>query len=105
MANDEPKFIITYQTRKNKHIIASYSIRNDFINKVLPHGLRLPYVLLMAFPQIEQQSERHRPDLILGKMKLGEAVIKEPGKQLFVRYPTTAFFESPSLSTFLFVPL
>ncbi|MBQ4370067.1 MAG: hypothetical protein II784_03600 [Oscillospiraceae bacterium] len=79
--------------------------RDYFVYEQLSLRLCLSYVLLMALPQIEQQSERHRPDLILGKMKLGEAVIKEPGKQLFVRYPTTAFFESPSLSTFLFVPL
>ena len=54
---------------------------------MLPPGLGYPVVLLVAFNEIEQQTEGRRPDLILRKMQLGDAVIKEPGKQLFVRYP------------------
>jgi len=38
-------------------------------------------------------------------MELGDAVIKEPGKQLFVAYPAAVFFESSSLSILRFVPL
>lgn len=40
-------------------------------------------------------------------MKVGKAVIEKPGKQLRIgdRYPTGAFFESFSLSTFRLVPL
>ena len=54
---------------------------------MLPLGFRYPVILLVAFNEIEQQTEGRRPDLILRKMKLGDAVIKQPGKQLFVRYP------------------
>ena len=40
-------------------------------------------------------------------MQVGKTVIKKPGKQLRIgdRYPTGAFFESFSLSTFRLVPL
>lgn len=40
-------------------------------------------------------------------MKVGKAVIEKPGKQLRIgdSYPTYAFFESFSLSTFRLVPL
>ena len=80
-------------------------LRYYLINEMLAFGLGLSRVLLMAFPQVQKKSERHRPDLILRKMKLGEAVIKEPGKQLFVAYPAAGFFETSSLSMFLLVPL
>ena len=60
---------------------------NDLINEMLPFGLRYPVILLVTFHEIEQQTEGRRPYLILCEMQLGDAVIKEPGKQLFVRYP------------------
>ena len=74
---------------------------------MLSHWCGLPVILLMALPQIQQQTKRHQPHLILAEMKVGKAVIKKPGKQLRIgdRYPTFAFFESFSLSTFRLVPL
>ena len=67
----------------------------------------LSVILLMALPQIQQQTKRHQPHLILAEMKVGKAVIEKPGKQLRIgdRYPTGAFFESFSLSTLRLVPL
>lgn len=67
----------------------------------------LPVILLMALPQIQQQTKRHQPHLILTEMKVGKAVIEKLGKQLRIgdRYPTCAFFESFSLSTFRLVAL
>ena len=67
----------------------------------------LPVILLVALPQIQQQTKRHQPHLILRQMKVGKAVIEKPGKQLRVgdRYPTCAFFGFFSLSTFRLVPL
>lgn len=68
--------------------------------------LRFGYaaVLLVAFPKIHKKSKRHQPKLLLRKMKLADAVIEKPGKQLFVIYSAAAFFKSGSLSTFRFVP-
>lgn len=67
----------------------------------------LPVILLMALPQIQQQTERHQPHFILRQMKVGKAVIEKSGKQFRIgyRYPTCAFFASFSLSTFRLVPL
>lgn len=67
----------------------------------------LPVILLVTLPQIQQQAKRHQPHLILAEMKVGKAVIKKPGKQIRIGdcYPTCAFFESFSLSTFRLVPL
>ena len=67
----------------------------------------LPVILLVAFPQIQQQTKRHQPHFILAEMQVGKAVIEKPGKQLRIgdRYPTCAFFASFSLSTFRLVPL
>ena len=67
----------------------------------------LPVILFVALPQIQQKSKRHQPHLILAEMQVGKTVIKKPGKQLRIgdRYPTGAFFESFSLSTFRLVPL
>ena len=64
-----------------------YPLRYHLINEMLTLGLRYPVILLVAFNKIEQQTEGSRPDLILREMQLGDAVVKEPGKQLFVRYP------------------
>lgn len=47
----------------------------------------------------------HEPHLILRKVQMCKSVIKKSGKQLIVCYPTFVFFESNSLSIFLFVPL
>ena len=67
----------------------------------------LPVILLMAFPQIQQQTKRHQPHFILRQMKVGKAVIEKPGEQLCVGdcYPTCTFFGFFSLSTFRLVPL
>ena len=65
-----------------------------------------PVELLMAFPQIEKQTERHQPDFIHSQMKLADTEIQKPGKQFLVCYPTDAFFEgSSSLSILRLVPL
>lgn len=54
----------------------------------------LPVILLVALPQIQQQTKRHQPHLILRQMKVGKAVIEESGEQLRIgdRYPTCTFF-------------
>lgn len=67
----------------------------------------LPVILLVTLPQIQQQTKRHQPHLILAEMQVSKAVIKKPGKQLRIGdcYPTCAFFASFSLSTFRLVPL
>ena len=74
---------------------------------MFPGRNSLSIILFMALPQIQQKSKRHQPHLILAKMQVGKTVIKKPGKQLRIgdRYPTCAFFESFSLSTFRLVPL
>jgi len=82
-----------------------YAVRNDFVDKMLPHGLCLPGVLPVAFPQIEEQTKGHQPHLILRKMEWADAEIEKSGKQLFVIYPTCAFFALPSLTMLRFAPL
>ena len=74
---------------------------------MLSHWGGLPVILLVALPQIQQQTKWHQPHLILRQMKVGKAVIKKSGKQFCIgnRYPTCAFFASFSLSTFRLVPL
>ena len=74
---------------------------------MLPRRGCLTVILLVAFPQVEQQTEGHQPHLILRQMEMGKPVIEKPGKQLRIgdRYPTCAFFASFSLSTFRLVPL
>ena len=85
----------------------SDSVRDNIVNIVLMRRGGLPVILLVAFPQVEQQAERHQPHLILAEMQVGKSVIEKPGKQLRIGdcYPTCAFFESFSLSTFRLVPL
>ena len=80
-------------------------IRDDIVNKVLTLGLCLAVPLLVALPQIQEQTKRHQPHLIHGKMQVSDAVIKKPGKQFLVCYPTCAFFVSVSLSMLRLVPL
>ena len=59
----------------------------------------------MACPQIEEQTERHQPHLILREVQLYDAVIQQPGKQFFVRYPARLFFPPlSSLSTLRCLP-
>lgn len=74
---------------------------------MLTHRGGLAVILLVALPQIQQQTKRHQPHFILRQMKVGKAVIEESGEQLRVgdRYPTCAFFGFFSLSTFRLVPL
>ena len=85
----------------------SEPIRDNIIDVMLSRWGGLPVILLMALPQIQQQTKRHQPHLILAEMQVGKTVIKKPGKQLRIgdRYPTCAFFASFSLSTFRLVPL
>lgn len=82
-----------------------YSVRDDVLDIILPFGFCLSVILLVAFPQVEEQTKRHRPKLLLRQVKLGDAVIEKPGKQFLVCYPTCAFFGSASLSILRFVPL
>lgn len=53
----------------------SYSLRDNVIYESLPLGDCLPVILLVAFPQVEEQTKRHRPKLLLRKVKLTDAVI------------------------------
>lgn len=90
-----------------KFSLNSDPVRDNIVDVMLSCRGGLPVILLVALPQIQQQTERHQPHLILAEMKVGKAVIEKPGKQLRIgdRYPTGAFFESFSLSTFRLVPL
>ena len=90
-----------------KFSLNSNAVRDNIVNVVFVSRNSLSVILLMALPQIQQQSKRHQPHLILRQMKVGKSVIEKPGKQLRIgdRYPTCAFFESFSLSTFRLVPL
>ena len=80
------------------------TIGNHIVNG--QHLLRLcdPHKLLMAFPEVHKQAERHEPHLILRETQMGHAVIQKPGKQFFIAYPAAVFFPSGSLSIFRFVP-
>ena len=90
-----------------KFSLNSDPVRDNIVDIMLSCRGSLPVILLVALPQIQQQTKRHQPHLILAEMKVGKAVIKKPGKQLRIgdRYPTCAFFASFSLSTFRLVPL
>ena len=85
-------------------ITVSYPVGDDLVNETLPLRLCHPVILQMAFPEVEEQSERSHPHLILRKMKVGDAEIKKPGKKLPVGYSASGFFGSVSLSTFRFIP-
>ena len=58
----------------------SDSVRDDIVDEILPLGLCKPVILFVAFPQIQKQTKRHEPDFILDQMKMGQSVIKKPGK-------------------------
>jgi hypothetical protein len=47
---------------------------------MLTLGLGDAVELLVAFPKIEKQTKRHQPYLINGKMKMGDAIVKESSK-------------------------
>ena len=83
----------------------SYTVRDDVINEIFPLRFRLTIVLLMAFPQVKQKTERHQPHLVLREVQLSQTVIEKPGKQFFTAYSASAFFASGSLSMFRRVPL
>ncbi len=78
--------------------------RYNLINEMFHMGLFDSEELFVAGPQIEQQPEGRQPHLILREAQLYDPIIKEPGKQLIVRYPATVFFPSSSLSTLRLVP-
>ena len=90
-----------------KFSLNSDAVWDNIVDVMLSCWGGLPVILLMALPQIQQQTKRHQPHLILRQMKMGKAVIEKPSKQLRIGncYPTCAFFESFSLSTFRLVPL
>ena len=79
--------------------------RDNIVDGKLPFRLCYAEKLPVTFPQIEEKTERRQPDLLGWKMQLGRSVIEKPGEQFLVCYPTGAFFELFSLSTFRFVPL
>lgn len=82
-----------------------YTLRKNFVDKHLAFGLRQAQVLLVALPQIHQQANGREPGFLLGAVQMHCTVIEKSGKQLFVAYPTSTFFESPSLSILRAVPL
>ena len=90
-----------------KFSLNSDAVRDNIVDIVLSHWGGLPVILLVTLPQIQKQTKRHQPHLILRQMKVGKAVIEKSGKQLRIgdRYPTGTFFASFSLSTFRLVPL
>lgn len=90
-----------------KFSLNSDPIRDNIVDVMLMRRDSLPVILLVALPQIQQQTKRHQPHLILRQMKVSKAVIEESGEQLRIgdRYPTCTFFEFFSLSTFRLVPL
>ena len=90
-----------------KFSLNSEPIWDNVVDVMLSCRGGLPVILLVAFPQIQQQPKRHQPHFILAEMKVGKAVIEKLGKQLRIgdRYPTCAFLASFSLSTFRLVPL
>lgn len=57
-----------------------YSIRDDFIDGVLPFWHSLTVILFVALPQIQKQTKRHQPHLIHSQMEVGDAVIKKSGE-------------------------
>lgn len=60
----------------------------------------------MHLPLIEKMTYWHKPHLTLRAVKLGHAVINEPGERFVIAYPAVVFFVSlSSLTTCLFVPL
>ena len=78
---------------------------DDFINVILAFWLCQPVVLLVTLPLVEQMTDRHEPHLRLRPTEERNAVKNQSGKQLFIAYPTCAFFEFGSLSTSRLVPL
>ena len=82
-----------------------YTIRNNLINEYLSFRLRQAEELFVALPQVHQEADGREPRFFLRAVQMNCAVIQESGKQLIVAYPTSAFFESASLSIFRAVPL
>jgi len=79
---------------------------NNLIDSVLTFYSCEPVELFVNLPLVEQVTDWHQPGLLLGPMEERYTIKNQSGKQLFVAYPTCAFFEgSSSLSTFRFVPL
>ena len=78
--------------------------RNYIINIRLHIRLCDSFILLMTFPQIQQQPERHEPYFFLRQTQMRETVIKQPGEKLLIAYPAVMFFTVSSLSIFRFVP-
>ena len=67
-----------------KFSLNSDPIRDNIVDVMLSCRGGLPVILFVALPQIQQQTKRHQPHLILAEMKMGKAVIEKPGKQLRV---------------------
>ena len=85
--------------------VSLQSGRDNIVDGKLPLRLCHAEELPVTFPQVEKKTERRQPDLLGWKMQLRRSVIEKPGEQFLVCYPTCAFFELFSLSTFRFVPL
>src|SRR5690554_2436433 len=74
--------------------------RNHIIN--CPGFLRLfnAMPLFVACPQIKKQSDGHEPKFLCIHTHLNCSIIKKPGKDFSVRYPTSTFFDAAPLETF-----
>ena len=78
----------------------------DFIDVMFTLRFCPTVKLLIYLPLVEQMTQRHKPNLQLRPVQQCHTVKNQPGKQLFVAYPTDTFFEdSSSLSILRFVPL
>ena len=72
-----------FQTESVSHLTTAFqldSVRDNVINEHLPLRFGDPVELFMAFPQVQQQTKRHQPNLIHRKMQLADAVIKQSSK-------------------------
>lgn len=88
------------------YILSLYANRYDFVDVILAFELCQTVKLLVKLPLVEQMSDRHQPHFGFRPTEQGYAIKNQPGKQLFVAYPTNAFFEgSSSLSISRLVPL
>ena len=83
--------------------MTSNPLRNRVIDEVISFRLCNPNKLLVTFPQIHEVSDGHQQNFILFSIKVSGAIVDQSGKEFFITYPTTSFFEG-SLSTVLFVP-
>ena len=67
-----------------KFSLDSDPIRDNIINVYLPFRFCHAEELPVAFPQVEEKTERRQPDLLGRKMQLRRSVIEKPGEQFLV---------------------